>query len=131
MEITEKQKEHPGPLGMYVLLQNKRRGSDQWKVERRVCGGGASLQKLCISSREKHVPQSAKAVAAEEPGQGKREEHGNGKEALSRVLSRPHGTPWGHSPTFQTTHPLGIGDLSVICVLAERVLPVGSIFGDP
>lgn len=40
MEITEKQKEHPGPLGMYVLLQNKRRGSDQRKVERRVCVWG-------------------------------------------------------------------------------------------
>lgn len=93
--------------------------------------GGSSLQKLYISSREEHVPQSAKAAAAEESGQGKREEHRNGKEALSRVLSRPHGTPWGHSPAFQTTHPLGIGDLSVISVLAERVLPVGSIFGDP
>ncbi|KAK7823186.1 hypothetical protein U0070_027393, partial [Myodes glareolus] len=35
MDIIEKQKEHPGPFGMYVLLQNKRRGSDRWKVERR------------------------------------------------------------------------------------------------
>lgn len=40
MDITEKQKEHPGPFGMYVLLQNKRRGSDRWKVERRVCVWG-------------------------------------------------------------------------------------------